>query len=607
MIFKVFAFLLVSFPQGTKKGVKFTYFAPEAQSVYLVGDFNGWNTSQTPMKKDKEGTWSVIIPLNPGKYQYKFFVDGKYEKDPTNPVTEGPYGNSVVKVGENYSVLPPLMSNNTPMNSYVTFVGNAKGFLVASWDTTNYLKLYNIETDVRMEINANIRDEANLVADFHYNTTRGQDPSTFHIPFYFERAKLSFEKKELRITSFYNTFSYESPDPIKIIGQVNEFGYPFGRGEQGVLIEITTKRIISKITGLYSNEISSGRDIGFLSLTKNFNNNLYTGLGFYASHGNNIEYQVVSPDSERLNDSMYLHFNTYEDRYAYSLEFGEREGLNFQLLVGKDVKRANYYDVDGSKSQQSPINRKWDIEKWYKFRSIYSSEKLTAYIDAEHHNYYDLFLSEFGQGYSTLKTGLSLNSENINIGVAQHFLFAHKNSTKWDALFRKFDIMRLPYIEYPLLGYKQYLTLFADFDYEIFKLINLKLQLKTARYALNQPPRSDEANFIFILPINRAKFYYDLRYYHIKSSYVNIDRDFFDHYLELSYALSKNLRTKIGYGFYPYNLLDEYTQRRDYLSEMGVNITQLKNNFRGLGGIIEKGESEIANKKELRVWLELSF
>ena len=52
--------------------------------------------------EDRDGTWEKLLPLDPGVYQYKFLVDGKWEEDPNNPqVAEGPLGgiNSVVTVG----------------------------------------------------------------------------------------------------------------------------------------------------------------------------------------------------------------------------------------------------------------------------------------------------------------------------------------------------------------------------------------------------------------------------------------------------------------------------------------------------------------------------
>jgi 1,4-alpha-glucan branching enzyme len=64
-----------------KKG-QFEFPAPEAQEVHLVGDFNNWNSSANPMKKDKKGIWKISPSLKPGRYEYRFLVDGNWENDP---------------------------------------------------------------------------------------------------------------------------------------------------------------------------------------------------------------------------------------------------------------------------------------------------------------------------------------------------------------------------------------------------------------------------------------------------------------------------------------------------------------------------------------------
>ena len=69
----------------TKKGrVSFKLEAPDAQKVSLVGDFNNWNPKTHVMKKDKKGVWSKTILIAPGRYEYKFFVDGEWWNDPHN-------------------------------------------------------------------------------------------------------------------------------------------------------------------------------------------------------------------------------------------------------------------------------------------------------------------------------------------------------------------------------------------------------------------------------------------------------------------------------------------------------------------------------------------
>ena len=56
----------------------------KANTVSLVGDFNQWDPKRHPMKMREEGTWEKTVVLSPGKYEYKFMVDGTWENDPQN-------------------------------------------------------------------------------------------------------------------------------------------------------------------------------------------------------------------------------------------------------------------------------------------------------------------------------------------------------------------------------------------------------------------------------------------------------------------------------------------------------------------------------------------
>lgn len=62
--------------------VTFAYKAPEVKELSLVGDFNEWNTTSTPLKKLKNGTFKVVVDLEVDKsYEYKFVADGNYIND----------------------------------------------------------------------------------------------------------------------------------------------------------------------------------------------------------------------------------------------------------------------------------------------------------------------------------------------------------------------------------------------------------------------------------------------------------------------------------------------------------------------------------------------
>ncbi len=56
------------------------------ERVNLFASFNGWNRENLPMEYDKKKkSYSVTVPLEPGTYQYKFYVMGDEFIDPENP------------------------------------------------------------------------------------------------------------------------------------------------------------------------------------------------------------------------------------------------------------------------------------------------------------------------------------------------------------------------------------------------------------------------------------------------------------------------------------------------------------------------------------------
>ena len=88
-------------PKRKKRKINFILEAVDAKDVYLVGEFNNWDVKTHPMKKNGNGNWSRQLLLPEGKYEYKFFVDSQWVKDPQNDrVCTNCFGteNSVVRV-----------------------------------------------------------------------------------------------------------------------------------------------------------------------------------------------------------------------------------------------------------------------------------------------------------------------------------------------------------------------------------------------------------------------------------------------------------------------------------------------------------------------------
>ncbi len=92
--------------------------------VNLFGQFNSWNRENLPMTiKNGDGMYEIEIPLEPGRYEYKFYVDGKELIDKQNPVKVpnglGDY-NSVITV-ESSEIIKPYLHLINSVNAKNTF------------------------------------------------------------------------------------------------------------------------------------------------------------------------------------------------------------------------------------------------------------------------------------------------------------------------------------------------------------------------------------------------------------------------------------------------------------------------------------------------------
>lgn len=84
-----------------RRRVIFSIAAPGAVEVGVGGSFNDWNASRHPLKKKPGGFWEKIVMLTPGRYEYKYMVDGSWCLDPSNPrVCDNFFGtgNSVIEI-----------------------------------------------------------------------------------------------------------------------------------------------------------------------------------------------------------------------------------------------------------------------------------------------------------------------------------------------------------------------------------------------------------------------------------------------------------------------------------------------------------------------------
>jgi 1,4-alpha-glucan branching enzyme len=71
----------------TARGIQFVLYDRNATRVEVVGSWNNWQAPASMLSPRSNGIWlGGIDPLPPGRYGYKFLLDGtRWLDDPTNP------------------------------------------------------------------------------------------------------------------------------------------------------------------------------------------------------------------------------------------------------------------------------------------------------------------------------------------------------------------------------------------------------------------------------------------------------------------------------------------------------------------------------------------
>ncbi len=119
-------------PHEVEGGILFQYEAPAARMVNLAGNFNNWGGTEgggrfdptiDPMSDDDgDGIWTIVKPLPPGRYQYKFVIDNgvRWELDPSNPNTgeEGGFTNSLIIVPESIKYKYEIVTGTEQPGTY---------------------------------------------------------------------------------------------------------------------------------------------------------------------------------------------------------------------------------------------------------------------------------------------------------------------------------------------------------------------------------------------------------------------------------------------------------------------------------------------------------
>lgn len=242
--------ITVGRPKAIADGVLFTYRDPGAGAVFLAGTLNGWNATDTPLKKDGKGNWSVTKKLDAGSYEYKFVVDGNWVADPENPDTSAdPYGgvNSVVAVDDKGKVVaaaaaPASASTGTTLTTKMTMSGRY---------LTRFELTKNVNSDPRyrllrpsMSVDMNFNTEVNDLVDAYTRLRMDSNDNVIlnNITGNLDEATLWVHPDKFDVRAYWNREIFTSMDPLNLVGNVDHPGsighdhLQLGKGTAGAAV-----------------------------------------------------------------------------------------------------------------------------------------------------------------------------------------------------------------------------------------------------------------------------------------------------------------------------------------------------------------------------------
>lgn len=242
--------------QSTPEGIRFTYTNPNAQTVALAGDFNGWNSSATPMTRQGDA-WSAVVRLAPGEHEYKFVVDGQWFADPENPTTGGSYGNSILRVGAQGELLEMQATSNTPLSPKILLHGRTIGLFVGREDETNQDRFSVRRPDFNIDLDFNVRiSEALDARALTKIRNAAEGTPLWETNLRFDRGHLDLHRPHFALRLFDNDGVGTWSDPLHLVGDVGQYRRAYGYEQQGLRATAAWHGVAGTL--LYADNFESG-------------------------------------------------------------------------------------------------------------------------------------------------------------------------------------------------------------------------------------------------------------------------------------------------------------------------------------------------------------
>ena len=638
LIFSLLLIVSILYPiHIIEEGILFEYQDENAQSVFLVGSMNDWDTTATLMQRDEDGVWKIVLHLDYGKYIYKFMVDGNWQVDQENPNFEDDgYGgsNSVIEYGDKFhSYGEPLKESDkisdgtkSTFNPKIYFKGRYFSNNVFLKNQTDRFMLDKPEHDLNFGIKVKLNSDFEGYTILNVNNNE-EGSEMWKTHFNYKRSYLKLKADYINVTAFDNFGLISFDNPLQIIGDIGYNGYNFGYDFSGFYAE-TSNLLSDRISAilpisvhgqlLFSDRISYNEDdVSAMRIKLSspifYDNRLTLGASNYR--------YTTKPSDEFIQNH-----DNYEVDLKYTKDFSQG---GWNDVMGLEIS-AEYSAYENS--NEDSIKSVWmEGENVFLSASLQLPSALKVYA-----NYINSSFS-LGNDFSRdrLTLGVTYDIKNFKWSLSGQYWKNHlPDSLSWidyykyveetDANGRWFqEYSEVPFEKYTILGYETGFLWESDLNYKFEiknHMVEAILRNKFAHHDLFSRPKFIE-NIVVLkynisdkwkLKIDTRIPYYNDPFLELKTNFSNDEDVFISNYSEISYHLSKNVWLALGYGVNPLSMnaiTDKFYDRgrEEYLDNVGELPQYLESYYGGFGERIREAETSLMKEKRILLQAVIEF
>ena len=638
LLLLIFSFLN-SAVKETDSGYEFSFDDPNAQSVFIAGSLNGWNTTSDPLQKDENGIWKIVIDLPEGSHTYKFIVDGNWLFDQENPeVEDDGYGgsNSVVEVGSKgivNSEKEPEKGVKSAMNPKVYFTGRFISNNIFIKNSADRFMLEKPVNDLDFGIKVKLNQNFDVFTLLNVNNNE-ESVDIWKTHFKYEKAYLRLNIDLFKLIAFDNHGMITFDDPLHFLGDDGIYHYDFGYGYRGFY--------------------GRTKSFGIPKLKEVFDHN-FTGELVYSDQAGEIDADInaarlkfssVLKDNEHkkleldLGGSIYIYTNNFSESIDQTHNSYEFDGIISKEITQPGWKEAMKFDFCGEfaafeNADHDSVENIWmDGNTFFAGMNVKFPQALafTAGFKKSKIHFVDVNQDlsrntinvgadfEFGKLSFNISEKMKMTDyPDSNVSWANYYNYLERTDSngRW---FQQYD--DIEFSEFTLLGYEKasLLTMKLTYYADIFgKNIAASYSGDIAQYSLFYEPKFVESvlelQFYltknWIISTNTRIPYYNDDFLGLKTDFSNNEDFFVSNYSQIAYRISDNVKLELGYGVKP-TVIDEitneyYNEGRNAFMLNTVGDWEVENGYSGLGERIRTAEKAIRDEQQITLEAVVQF